>query len=158
MAVQTAGARRYAANATGLPGIDFLIMQRRPDRAVCSCGLGEPYAQCCGRWHGGADAPTAELLMRSRFTAFVVSDSAYLLRTWHPRTRPRALDLAGGPRFTRLEVLGVEGGGLFDTAGTVRFRAYFLDEGMPGVLAEESEFVRQDGRWFYLAPVSASAG
>ncbi|MEV0270350.1 MAG: hypothetical protein HOV71_03960 [Hamadaea sp.] len=112
----------------------------------CPCGLGPAYADCCGRWQH-ADAPTAELLMRSRFTAFVRGDTAYLLRTWHASTRPRRLDLTGGPRYTRLEILGQTGGSLFETAATVHFRAYHT----AGVLEENSEFRREDGQWFYLS-------
>jgi SEC-C motif-containing protein len=95
--------------------------------------------------------------MRSRFTAFVLGDRAYLLRTWHPSTRPRTLDLAGGPRFTRLEVLGGTGGTLFDSEATVRFRAHYIEGRTPGVLAENSRFVREHGHWLYVAPASELA-
>jgi SEC-C motif-containing protein len=95
--------------------------------------------------------------MRSRFTAFATGDAGYLLRTWHPDTRPRDLDLADGPRFERLEVLGAERGSLFDTEGTVRFRAHYVDQGRRGVLEEHSRFVREDGRWFYVAPLPSAA-
>ncbi|MFZ2176709.1 MAG: YchJ family metal-binding protein, partial [Rhodococcus sp. (in: high G+C Gram-positive bacteria)] len=55
----------------------------------CPCLLGEPYDDCCGRYHRGVTtAPTAERLMRSRFSAFAVLDAEYLLATWHPSTRP----------------------------------------------------------------------
>lgn len=120
---------------------------------ACPCGLGLPYAECCGRYHRGeAGAPTAEALMRSRFTAYVTRDSAYLLRTWHPTTRPRVLRLGAEPRFTRLEILGTRGGGLFDTGGTVLFEAHYLDAGRPGRLRENSRFTRTAGEWLYLGP------
>lgn len=88
--------------------------------------------------------------MRSRFSAFAVGDTAYLLRTWHPGTRPARLDLDPGQRWTRLEVLGTDRGGLFDTAGTVEFRAHYRHAGRPGTLRENSRFTRADGRWVYL--------
>ncbi|WP_275423743.1 YchJ family protein, partial [Virgisporangium ochraceum] len=59
----------------------------------CPCG-GGPYAACCGPAHGGAPAATAEALMRSRYSAFALGDADYLLRTWHPTTRPRSPDPA----------------------------------------------------------------
>jgi uncharacterized protein YchJ len=62
---------------------------------ACPCGLGEDYASCCGRLHTGAPAPTAESLMRSRYSAFAVADAGYLLRTWHPSRRPRTLSGRG---------------------------------------------------------------
>ena len=62
---------------------------------ACPCGTGLAYAACCGRWHEGAQhlqALTAEALMRSRYTAFVQDKLDYLLQTWHPDTRPLALE------------------------------------------------------------------
>jgi SEC-C motif-containing protein len=93
--------------------------------------------------------------MRSRFTAFALGDARYLLRSWHPSTRPRTLELTDGPRFTRLEVLDSNAGTLFDPEATVLFRAHYLDRGRPGVLEENSQFVREDGQWLYLGPVSS---
>jgi SEC-C motif domain protein len=123
------------------------------DELGCPCGLGDGYDSCCGRLHSGVPAATAEQLMRSRYSAFAVGDTAYLLRTWHPSGRPRVLRLDPALRWTRLAVLETHGGGLFDTTGTVRFRAMYVHDGQRGVLAETSRFVREDGRWVYLGPV-----
>ncbi|MFF1299769.1 MULTISPECIES: YchJ family protein [unclassified Streptomyces] len=113
---------------------------------TCPCGLPEPYAKCCGRYHSGAAAaPTAEALMRSRYCAFVQQDAAYLLRTWHPRTRPASLDLDAGLRWTGLEILGTGDGSAFHSVGTVTFRASFRG----GSLHERSRFERVDGVWVY---------
>ncbi|MEU9917968.1 YchJ family metal-binding protein [Streptomyces sp. NPDC051001] len=114
---------------------------------TCPCGLPEPYAKCCGRYHSGvAAAPTAEALMRSRYCAFVQQDAAYLLRTWHPRTRPASLDLDAGMRWTGLEILGTGDGSAFHSVGTVTFRASFRG----GSLHERSRFERVDGAWVYV--------
>ena len=91
---------------------------------------------------------TAEQLMRSRYAAFAVADADYLLTTWHPSTRPAALPLDPGQRWLRLEVLATTGGGLLEREGTVTFRAHASD----GVVAEQSRFVRDTGRWVYLGP------
>ncbi|MEV1332967.1 YchJ family protein [Micromonospora costi] len=118
---------------------------------ACPCGSGQPYAQCCGPLHrGAADAPTAEALMRSRFSAFAVGDAAYLLRSWHESTRPARLDLDPSQRWIRLEIVDTGAGGLFDSAGTVAFRAHYRAGGGAGTLSERSRFVRADGRWVYL--------
>lgn len=120
----------------------------------CPCGLAAPYAECCGRWNPeGAQAPTAELLMRSRFTAFARRDAAYLRATWHPKHCPARLDLAGSPRFTRLAILGTTGGGMLEKTGTVHFRAHYVDGSTGGVVEENSSFVREGGRWLYVAPI-----
>ncbi|MFE0023127.1 YchJ family protein [Amycolatopsis sp. NPDC059021] len=117
----------------------------------CPCGLGEPYDACCGRYHRGEQtAPTAELLMRSRYSAFAVGDAGYLLRTWHPSARPANLDLDPAQRWIRLEILGHTGGGLLQAEGTVEFRAHYRHDGQRGVLHENSRFVREGGQWLYL--------
>lgn len=114
---------------------------------ACPCGLSEPYEGCCGRYHSGeAAAPTAEALMRSRYSAFVKGDSGYLLRTWHPRTRPARLDLDPGTKWTGLEVLGATEGSAFHRTGTVTFRASYRG----GSLHERSRFERIDGAWVYV--------
>jgi len=116
----------------------------------CPCQSGEQYGQCCGRFHGGAAAPTAEQLMRSRYAAFAVGDADYLLRTWHPSTRPTDLDLDPDLVWRRLDVLRGTGGGLLDATGTVEFVAYYTDHGERGSMREHSRFVREDGRWLYV--------
>ncbi|MEU2628474.1 MULTISPECIES: YchJ family protein [Kitasatospora] len=118
----------------------------------CPCGLGGPYGGCCGRLHRGeAAAGTAEQLMRSRYSAFAVQDGPYLLRSWHPDTRPPRIGFDPGLQWTGLEVLATTEGGPFHTTGTVRFRAHFTDGGEPGAMEEHSTFVRLDGAWVYVA-------
>ncbi|MCT7352452.1 YchJ family metal-binding protein [Streptomyces sp. 15-116A] len=112
----------------------------------CPCGLPEAYEECCGRYHGGAAAPTAEKLMRSRYCAFVRRDAAYLLRTWHPGTRPERIDFDPRMRWTGLEILGTTDGSAFHTTGTVTFRASYRG----GSLHERSRFERVDGAWVYV--------
>ena len=123
------------------------------DGLACPCGLGDDYGACCGRLHAGAPALTAESLMRSRYSAFAVGDAAYLLRTWHPSARPKTLGLDPATAWTRLAVLETQDGGLFDSAGTVRFRAVYVRDGQRGVLDETSKFVRQGKLWTYLGAV-----
>ncbi|MFJ8947563.1 YchJ family protein [Streptomyces sp. NPDC102395] len=120
----------------------------RPARAaVCPCGLPEAYEACCGRFHSGsAVAPTAEALMRSRYSAFVRGDAGYLMRTWHPRTRPAVLDLDPGTRWTGLEILATAEGSAFHSTGVVEFRASYRG----GSLRERSRFERVDGAWVYV--------
>lgn len=88
--------------------------------------------------------------MRSRFSAFALGDVAYLLRSWHPRTRPPRLVLDPRQRWTRLEVLDTAQGGLLDHTGIVEFRAHYRQPGGSGTLHERSRFVREQGRWVYL--------
>jgi SEC-C motif-containing protein len=125
-------------------------MMNRP----CPCGAGEAYDDCCGRFHRGeASAPTADALMRARFTAFAVGDAGYLRDTWHPRTRPAEVTLPEAGRWTRLDVLARSGGGVFDSDGTVEFEAHFELGGQLGIEHQNSMFVREGRRWFYVSDV-----
>jgi len=122
--------------------------------APCPCGLPASYDDCCGRLHRGeATAATAELLMRSRYSAFAVGDADYLHATWDPRTRLARVELDPHDRWSLLEVLGATGGGLFDSTGTVQFRAHHGS----GVVAEDSAFRREGGRWLYVGPAGDRA-
>ncbi|GAA3039227.1 YchJ family protein [Actinokineospora globicatena] len=116
----------------------------------CPCGTGLPYDECCGRAHSGTPAPTAEALMRSRYTAFTLGDVDYLTRTWHPDTRPVDLTLDPDQRWTRLDILSTEAGTPFHTAGTVEFRAHYTRGGHRDSLHERSRFTRENGKWLYL--------
>ena len=121
------------------------------DATPCPCGLPAAYRDCCGRLHRGQGrATTAEQLMRSRYSAFAVGDRDHLMRSWHPRTRPRHLELDPGIEWLRLEVLSSTGGTPFHQEGTVDFRAVHRQGGREEVLAEHSRFVRHEGEWVYL--------
>jgi len=110
-----------------------------------------PYAQCCGRWHAGPghlQAPTAEALMRSRYSAYVMGLQDYLWQTWHPSKRPDSLAPAEpGLRWLGLEVRRHEPDG--DSA-TVEFVARSKSGGRALRLHETSRFVREGGRWYYV--------
>ncbi len=120
------------------------------DPAACPCGSGEPLVACCAPLHAGRPAPTAERLMRSRFSAFALGDAAYLLRSWSRTTRPASLELDAGTTWRRLQIVDTAGGGAADAEGVVEFRASYRDAEGVGLLHERSRFVREDGRWVYL--------
>jgi SEC-C motif-containing protein len=117
----------------------------------CVCLSGAEYFECCGRFHDGEAQPaTAEQLMRSRFSAFVLLDADYLLRTWHPETAPSGLELDSGLEWGRLAILSTRRGGPLDTKGTVEFKVPFVYDGERGVHHETSSFVRENRRWYYV--------
>ncbi|MEU0693915.1 YchJ family metal-binding protein [Streptomyces niveus] len=121
------------------------------DDAPCLCGLPASYGECCGRFHAAtAAAPTAERLMRSRYSAFAVGNEPYLLTSWHPATRPSRVDLDPAMRWARLEILATTEGSAFHTTGTVTFRARYTRRGEEGALHERSRFERHDGAWVYV--------
>jgi len=74
---------------------------------LCPCGSNKTYPNCCGRYvDGNEPAPTAEALMRSRYTAYTLLREEYLRATWHHSTRPDSLELATEPssKWLGLEV------------------------------------------------------
>jgi SEC-C motif domain protein len=93
--------------------------------------------------------------MRSRFSAFATGDAGYLLRTWHPATRPARLELDPGLRWVRLDVLRSTGS-LLSNEGTVEFRAHYVERGHASAVHEHSRFVRQDRRWLYVGPLTGA--
>jgi SEC-C motif-containing protein len=118
----------------------------------CPCGPGLPYADCCGRWHAGPSylrAPDAATLMRSRYSAFVLSLNDYLLATWHPTTRPASMDAAdAGLRWLGLDVRAHV---VIDADhASVEFVARSKVGGRAHRLHEVSRFVREGGRWYYV--------
>ena len=112
----------------------------------CPCDSGLTYATCCKPLHDGAAAETAEALMRSRYTAYTLELKDYLLSTWHASTRPRTLDL----RKTKWLGLTVMEHIESDDTATVEFLTRYKIQGKAHRLHEQSRFVREDGRWFYV--------
>ena len=108
------------------------------------------YPSCCGRFHdGSAVAPTAEALMRSRYSAYVLDQLDYLRATWHPSTRPAML----APNEPGMRWLGLNVKAHVqqdESHATVAFVARSKLGGRAHRLTETSRFVREDGRWFYL--------
>ena len=98
--------------------------------------------------------------MRSRYTAFARREVDYLLRTWHPETRPPEVVLEPGLKWVGLEVLEVAEDPPAGQ-GAVEFVARFKAGGRAGRLREVSRFRRLDGAWYYLdgaPPRSGAAG
>ena len=118
----------------------------------CPCDSGLPYAACCGRWHAGLQylqAPDASHLMRSRYSAFVLGLTDYLLETWHSSTRPAELE----PDPPGLKWLGLQVRSEHQNApdeAFVEFVARTRLNGKAQRLHETSRFVREQGRWFYV--------
>jgi SEC-C motif-containing protein len=95
-------------------------------------------------------APTAEALMRSRYSAYVLALEPYLLATWHASTRPQPLTLAGDEK-TRWLGLEIKRHAMTGTASAiVEFVARYKIAGRAHRLHEVSRFLNENGRWYYL--------
>jgi SEC-C motif domain protein len=120
--------------------------------AECPCGSGLVYTSCCGVYHDGSRyAQTAEALMRSRYSAFVLKLDAYVLATWDNTLRPKSVDFElDASQWQRLEIIACKKGLANDSKGIVEFNAYYLQNGQAHVLHETSRFVKRGNHWFYL--------
>lgn len=85
--------------------------------------------------------------MRSRYSAYVLRDEAYLQMSWHVSTRPAAPLTDAATKWLGLEVRAVAEDG--DSA-TVEFVARCRVEGRGQRMHEVSRFTREAGRWFYV--------
>jgi SEC-C motif-containing protein len=112
------------------------------------------FSDCCGRYiDGGAPAPRALELMRSRYSAYVLGDTGYLRATWASHTCPADLDVDPGapdsPRWLGLQIKRFTP--IDDTHAEVEFVARYKTGGRAHRLHESSRFLRgDDGRWRYV--------
>ncbi|WP_281763883.1 YchJ family protein [Neptunitalea lumnitzerae] len=122
----------------------------------CYCGNTKPYSECCEVFHrNGGNTATAEQLMRSRYSAFVLANGDYLMLSHHSKTRPvrekkAIVAWAKSVNWIKLEVLATQKGNPTDDKGTVTFNAYFFENGKVDVIHEKSAFVKEKGVWKYL--------
>ena len=116
----------------------------------CPCGSSVAFEACCGPLLRGERLPaSAEALMRSRYTAYVLADDSYLLATWHPHPRPASLGLdEPQPHWLGLRVKSSQD--LDDNHARVQFVARYKIGGRAFRLEEMSRFERVAGRWFYV--------
>lgn len=112
------------------------------------------YDECCRPYHGGLELPaTAEVLMRSRYTAFALQNAEYLRATWHASTRPVRLDFTPGEEWIQLRVLASSAADASpgsDRHATVEFIARSRLDGANRNLHEVSNFVCEAGKWYYV--------
>ena len=137
------------------------MSKKSPAPAGCPCG-GPSLATCCGPYiDGTAIAPTAEALMRSRYTAYGQRNEPYLLATWHASTRPTEPIMS---EEEKVQWLGLEVKSSLrlrqrkaeaqPNEDFVEFVARLRVNGRGQRLHELSRFLREPGegglRWFYV--------
>ena len=117
----------------------------------CPCGSKSPFADCCRRYISGAElAPTAEALMRSRYSAYASNNLQYVQNTWHPDSLPADLRLVPGQSWIGLKIKHTELGQASDESGVVEFIARYKRNGRAKRLHEISYFAKKNNRWLYL--------
>ena len=119
-------------------------------------GVEAAFADCCGRYIVQEQLPPDALhLMRSRYTAFVLENEAYLLHTWQPASRPSSLAFEAGAKWLGLEIKDFVQTGMKDGHETaeVEFVARVRVAGKANRLHERSRFVCEKGQWLYATAV-----
>ncbi len=123
--------------------------------SLCPCGSGREYAQCCEPYiKGSKDAPTAEALMRSRYTAYVVHDIDYIVKTCVAEGQ-KDIDVEQTRLWSKrsqwlgLRILTSEKGSPNDTEGTVEFEATYILDGLKDTHHERAYFKKEGGHWRY---------
>ncbi len=122
----------------------------------CPCNSQKPFTRCCQPLvEGGAPALTPAALMRSRYTAFCRGNIDYLIATHHParrqpgdrQTLQKSID---STEWLGLLVLSAAPPGPAESVGFVEFAAFYKKHGELQQLHERSQFIKENGRWFYL--------
>ena len=119
----------------------------------CPCNTTKKYSDCCKKAHNDIfSVTTAENLMRSRYSAFVLADIEYLQKSHHSKERPSRREKKEILRWTtsvswmKLEILNT-------TSTTVEFKAHYLENGILKTIHENSYFTRENGHWVYVKGV-----
>jgi SEC-C motif-containing protein len=125
----------------------------------CPCGSGLSLEACCGPILAGAPAPTAEALMRSRYSAYVVHNYEHLERSLCAEQRKdysaeEAKRWAESSEWLGLTIIRTEKGGKDDNEGLVEFSAKFRSEGKEHEHLETAIFGREEGKWVYAGQVA----
>ena len=124
--------------------------------SLCPCGSGLELDACCGpHLEGKTSAPTAEALMRARYSAHVLKNYQYLVDTTHPKFREGSTAeeierWSSRLQWDGLEIVHVTEGGEADLTGEVQFSAHYSVNGMPQELREDATFRKEDGVWYYV--------
>lgn len=118
--------------------------------ANCHCGSGKSFSNCCKPYLNNIKkTPTAETLMRSRYTAYCTQEADYLVATTHSSTRKfhnrkDILQWSKNNQWLRLEIVNA-------SENIVEFKAYFLDNQLKATVHhEKSTFVKEEGNWYYV--------
>lgn len=117
----------------------------------CPCDSGKKYESCCQPFiEQLMNAPTAETLMRSRYSAFVIKNEAYLRYSWHPDYCPKNIHLNEDTQWLGLKIKRTNAGKTGDKTGEVEFVARSKNNGKASRLHETSRFTLLDNRWVYV--------
>tara|TARA_B100001063_G_scaffold62509_1_gene56579 strand:+ start:4798 stop:5211 length:414 start_codon:yes stop_codon:yes gene_type:complete len=128
-----------------------------PPNSECPCGSLKKYKKCCKVFHDGSNAKTAEELMRSRFTAYILNDANYIIKTTHSDNQDYTLNIDSWKKdiinfsdytdFIKLEIYeSIED----KKESFVKFRATLQQDNLDASFTENSRFLKVNNKWFYV--------
>jgi len=127
-------------------------MKKISPNSLCPCGSKTKYKKCCQVYHKGAKPKTALLLMKSRYSAYALGESRYIIKTTHENNAQYMSDTKAWQEsidsfcreteFLGLEILEfIEG----EEEAFVTFKANLSS----GEMVEKSRFLKVEGMWLY---------
>jgi len=124
--------------------------------SLCPCGSAIKYKKCCQLFHNGKLAKTALDTMKSRYSAYAVSNLSYIIKTTHRENQDFTTDISNWKKdilefckntdFQKLEILEFIDG---TNEAFVTFKATIFSEGNDMSFIEKSKFFKVDGMWLY---------
>ena len=126
---------------------------RISSNTLCPCGSKNKYKKCCQRYHKGALAPDALVLMKSRYSAYAIGNADYIIKTTHPdhpdhtleksKWKEEILTFSKHTDFLSLHIIDYLDK---ETEAYVSFEARLSS----GLLREKSRFLKEHGQWLYV--------
>ena len=122
---------------------------------LCPCGTGKDYSECCEPYISGRqNAPTAEALMRSRYSAYAVHAIDYIMETCDEDSKNQinykeTKDWSEKSQWLGLKILSTDKGGPLDTEGAVEFEAVYERDRLKDIHHEQARFIKKNDKWFY---------
>lgn len=123
----------------------------------CPCGSNRLYKDCCKIYHKGVVPKTSLELMKARFSAYVIGDAEFIMRTTHPqneqfRTSPKQWrsEILYFSKVTQLEELKILKFEEDEHNGFVEFNLIFIQDNVASRLHEKSYFVKSNEEWLYI--------
>ena len=122
----------------------------------CPCGSSQTYAACCEPYvTGKIPPPTAEALMRARYTSYATGRIDFIEKTHAPESRAD-FDRKASEKWAKdsqwhgLSIVAVKGGGPDDIDGIVNFVARFSTGGETYDHREIASFRKDGTTWYFV--------
>ena len=125
---------------------------------LCPCGSTKKYKKCCKTFHDKITLPkTALELMKSRYSAYVTSNTKYIIETTHKENpdftenkkewEQDVFDFCKNTKFIGLEIIEFIDD---EIESFVKFKANMIQNGNDVSFIEKSRFLKVEGIWLYV--------